>query len=989
MIYSIEHKLSVFISSSMSPERYLFIRQELKFLLSAAGLFDVFVYEDEGASDEDAIEFYMNELPKCDVAIFLIDNKDGVSDAVNREIQCAYENDLRRIFVFCDENKKKHTDIQDKLQGESGNKYAVVHCFRDLAEKAYISLIQDLIRIYRHKGTSSSENEIYSKLSNDMTKYLITKNVMSNSNDTDKQESCETERKNISDANSQHNLDSKTDIYHIDKNLIHADSSIYEYLMKRADLVDVISLRNHTEAFDSQEIMADLKESAVYFLSTVLGLRQYDAEKFGQLKNFIKQIQPEPLSDFLELRFAAIDCFYKENFRKSISFLKDALKEAVCNPCIPSWLILDVAIDIRNIAMVSAGNNIFNQLEKKSEEECQIGQKTIDDSSEAVTYPVIDRLQSDLNAEIISYYEKEQLNSPYVVSLSKNSSKLFNIVGDIFWIALLHGSHTHLLITRDRMVTVLTMLVNLYSNRQPVVERVRLHYVMGENKKKLEDILRTYHAEADIFTPEEATNIIESIKNVRPHQVSEIGIFGFMAQFGYYCDDNTFKNTYEELFQKALEWIDDKEADYDFQTYIIDFLKGTSNRKYDGVLCLEKSLEFFIRLLKHRGMGWLETVCENLTRQNLGDVSWDKLREFLDLISESINDNNINQIKDLEGLLLQIAYISEDTQNLIENIIKGKAPEFYKGTFMLNREIQNVEGSVCSEVLFKHIESIIESIDQVNRQAKNGVQGIGEGNIALLNRIIVNSGCIFNDDQIMKISNICLEILDVDSYPVRIKVYSCEILIGLTRSKNSKAILTEILKKLKKNQVDYVKVGNGILDKDQPFLISLEYELLLVAYGYTHRYEQISEMLFSVPHSRSYEIIQSLKYIRSLLAMDSGRNITEGFLDIIWNYILSISIDKERDVKIFAVRGLEQLCFYRRTRAKALRRLAIYMREPNVDVKLWVISQINEIREHDPYKPTSNSDLKRQSDELIKTIVSLADIDRHYLVRKYAAEARM
>ena len=28
-------------------------------------------------------------------------------------------------------------------------------------------------------------------------------------------------------------------------------------------------------------------------------------------------------------------------------------------------------------------------------------------------------------------------------------------------------------------------------------------------------------------------------------------------------------------------------------------------------------------------------------------------------------------------------------------------------------------------------------------------------------------------------------------------------------------------------------------------------------------------------------------------------------------------------------------------------------------------------------------------DELIKTIVSLADIDRHYLVRKYATEARM
>lgn len=154
----IQRKLSVFISSRMSG-RYDFIRRELAFLLINTDLFDVFIYEDSGAGSENNIDSYIEELKRSDAVIFMVDNKDDVSDAVLNEERTAKENGLRRIYIFCNQDSKEHTQMQESLKDKYGAKYEETPSFREMPERAYLSILQDIISIYRRKTPPHSSGD--------------------------------------------------------------------------------------------------------------------------------------------------------------------------------------------------------------------------------------------------------------------------------------------------------------------------------------------------------------------------------------------------------------------------------------------------------------------------------------------------------------------------------------------------------------------------------------------------------------------------------------------------------------------------------------------------------------------------------------------------------------------------------------------------------------------------------------------------------------
>ena len=62
--------------------------------------------------------------------------------------------------------------------------------------------------------------------------------------------------------------------------------------------------------------------------------------------------------------------------------------------------------------------------------------------------------------------------------------------------------------------------------------------------KKLDEIIRTYHAEGDIMNPEEAKEMIRRIKTIKPEEISLIGRYGFISRFGFYCDKEIFEEEY-------------------------------------------------------------------------------------------------------------------------------------------------------------------------------------------------------------------------------------------------------------------------------------------------------------------------------------------------------------------------------------------------------------------------------------------------------------
>ena len=82
----LERKIKVFISSICGQKKYDTLRKEIKELIEQTQLADVYLFEDTEAASISAGNHYIWELEECDICIFLIDNKDGIREGVQIEI---------------------------------------------------------------------------------------------------------------------------------------------------------------------------------------------------------------------------------------------------------------------------------------------------------------------------------------------------------------------------------------------------------------------------------------------------------------------------------------------------------------------------------------------------------------------------------------------------------------------------------------------------------------------------------------------------------------------------------------------------------------------------------------------------------------------------------------------------------------------------------------------------------------------------------------
>lgn len=144
----IKKKLKVFVSSRCGVEKYDRVRSRLKDLIEETGLAEVYLFEDGLASTQTAAQDYLYSLDDSDVCIFLIDNADGVTPAILKEINRAKAYPKKSLYLFCNEKQKEPTQIQKELVGFKGARYYVTNSFDNFINKGYESLINDICKIY-------------------------------------------------------------------------------------------------------------------------------------------------------------------------------------------------------------------------------------------------------------------------------------------------------------------------------------------------------------------------------------------------------------------------------------------------------------------------------------------------------------------------------------------------------------------------------------------------------------------------------------------------------------------------------------------------------------------------------------------------------------------------------------------------------------------------------------------------------------------------
>ena len=112
-----DQKIKVFISSICGVKKYDEVREELKKLIELTKLADVCTLENEEASTLSEENHHSFALEDSDVCIFLIDNADGITPDVQKEIDIVKNKNIKAIYYFCDETSKEKTAVEEGLMG--------------------------------------------------------------------------------------------------------------------------------------------------------------------------------------------------------------------------------------------------------------------------------------------------------------------------------------------------------------------------------------------------------------------------------------------------------------------------------------------------------------------------------------------------------------------------------------------------------------------------------------------------------------------------------------------------------------------------------------------------------------------------------------------------------------------------------------------------------------------------------------------------------
>ena len=849
----IKHKLRVFISSKCGG-KYTIARKALQKLLDSTGLVETYVFETEPASSEDTKSAYLEYIDGSNLCVFLIDNKDGVPAAVLSEEKRAKDMKLRLLYIFCDENEKNETPMQQGIKDSLKQKYRVVHEFADIVAMAYDSILQDLIAVYKRKETGFVNDEC---------------------NDLD------SDKKQISTASL----------------LIPFNGRLgFPYVS-----------RVFTESiFPKDPTRDEPKETDLeYYLSEQLKIvlyeKKYDDSLFEKICDEALKKHEKETHKLITIRFEAQKAYYYSNYTECFDLLKKAIQIAIDNNNnIPIWLANDIAIDLRYIQGIIDEGNSQITIEN-------LGQKYIDESKEPIYYPLLDRQIKDMQEKIADRYYKQLNISPYATTYG-GIELIFNHLANAFVIAELHGSILQTELTRNRLISIYSMLCTLYGDHDLVVEYVRL-LIINRNKKQLDELLRTYNTSMSILDDHDIKGIIESVNCISDHIHQTMSKYLLMSRLGDYFDDKSYKESYDNLLQFAMNWSKNDNRVYNMNSYIFEFFRENNYRnKNDDVV------EFIGSVIDNQlSNHYIE--CFKLIRT----VDFSKVRPELQ-----------EKIKNIFIYLL-----SEDNGDCNNQF-------FYNDTFLLELSSERGEDPIT------FINTQLDEAQRRNKsQGKNGCYSLYLYEpIDTIKNIIVLDIVKPDKKLLNKIVDVIIETLNMENQTIDSKKSAFSLLQLLYLNNKELDIWKSVYEKLKEN-ISIITAGKSARSgsNENNSILSFQYNLFICDFDKTCQ-NKVIEKLYSLSDD-SYNIIQFLKVVEMYLELVASNTHNEELISSFLYYNIMMSQHKERDVKFYATKCLIELTKFDYTKKLALIHLSQIMDTGSEIIKVAILKRISKIQTND------------------------------------------
>ncbi len=393
----VKDPIIVFISSKCDG-KYREMRKRLSKLINDSPLMNSICYEEEGSRSVKSEEFYVNHVKSCDVCLIIIDNEDGISPSVLKEIDTAKKHNKKCLYFFCTENSSEKTQLQEDLYAKE--KFSEIPVFDQIPEKVIESIVGDIIFYYRNKNSDTVDYK-------------------------------------ISDIN--------TDKYSSTILDISKESKVLcEYLFKVFQL---------NLSHDENKI-SNIEQEIIKFFQFVFNKHKFLEINFDILEEYFVSKTEEELKEILTQRFNALKLYFRGDLNGAISILSDSLVKATDDVNIPKWIVNNIAIDLRNVQ--NEKGNYENRWPILN-----TGQEYINKSKEPLYFPLLDRREK-MFFEQIDKFQADNLYSESVKSYNLCNIGLFQWISESFVLSLGYASITHIQHAKNLMKVLLRTLVEMY-----------------------------------------------------------------------------------------------------------------------------------------------------------------------------------------------------------------------------------------------------------------------------------------------------------------------------------------------------------------------------------------------------------------------------------------------------------------------------------------------------------------------------------------------
>lgn len=911
MSYSgIEHKLKVFISSKCDG-KYAVARKALKTLFDVTGLVETYVFEDDPASSEDTRSAYLEYVDYSNLCIFLIDNEDGVPPAVLSEEKRAKDKHLRLLYLFCDENKKEPTPMQEEITSSLSQKYYVVHEFADMVLKAYCSVMQDLITVYRKKDEPFPVEE----------------------HETESAE-CES-----------FNTGTNSLPISVFSNYPFVTSELTKSILPDTSL-------------DEKKEVPLLERLLSDHLKTVLFQKPFDEIVIDGICNEVEAKNEGEICEVLRLRYQAQKCYYLTKYDECLELLQQAISFAMEKQSIPTWIANDIALDILKIQrLIDERNSTFTF--------DSLGQKIIEKSGEPVYYPYLDRQVEILQEKIANKYYSEINISPYTINLG-GIDQVFSPLANAFCIAEMHGSIAQTEMTRDRLISVYSMLCTLYEDHDLLVEYMK-YLITNRDAKKLDTAIRTYNQSIDILNGQDVDEILNCINHMFDpvHKIMSKSLL--VSRLGYYMSDTAYSALYQELVEIAMRWVREEDRIYNVKTYIFDFF-GQNTYRAKGKDIVSFICDVFNRNLESYYIDCLK-VLQNVDFSALDCENQIKIKKILIDISSKENEQVLFQY--CSSVVIVFCKNAKVSYEDLETKIAENYPAFYQDTFLL--EMSNPRGRDLSEYIKAYLE---EAKSRNKTQGQNGsYTSFSHESFDVIYNIIVVEEISLSAELLKKIIDVCLETLSSKKQTIQAKRAAVRLLqLVFFRTREQAFIWDETSRQMIANMSTF-SVGSemNFFSKDTNDILSFQYRLFIHV-AFKHRCEVLLDQLYSTDSSEAYTLVQLLKIITDFLKCAKDQLEDETLVSAFLYYCIFMSRHKERDVKYYASLCLIELTNFAKARRLALIHLSRIMDSGSQTSKIAIITRLGQIQVN-------------EDDSYLRQIINKGKSDSNYLVR-FAAERK-